>query len=490
MQIKKYIAFVICLGVTVSFGQGNSFLKAYGNSGYDYGRDIKQDNDTGYVITGSSSSFSDDGEAYLLKLNIEGEFEWSHNYGGTGSEWGESLVITNDSTYAIAGYTNSYGAGGFDFYLVRIDADGVPIWESYYGGSNWDQAFGLIQLPDSGFVMAGESYSYNGGKRSGYIVRTNSEGEMLWEYAMDLSEPSFFTDIDLDGDSIVLCGGIGDGGTDSFDGYIAKFGIDGVLGWDKIIGEEYNDHFNAVQIVDDYYSFGGARGYKYPTEEQNMWMYRMDNTGVEVVDTVYVNESLNNDAINDISIKADQDYAYVAETRTYGYAVNDGKYDVFMGKMNIAFEHFATSTYGEAGDDRGQAIDRTVDLGAVYLADTKFFSSGGNNILVVKINNTWEYPELTDGESNFLVEYDDITNALPSYQETIDLAVYPNPFTDIINIPEITEGSYSIHSIDGQLIEAGTLNSQQLDLSYFKKGTYLLTIETGNNIYKKRLIKH
>ncbi len=488
MQIIKYTVFLICLGVTAGFGQGNSFLKAYGNSGYDFGRDIKQDNDTGYVITGSSSSFADDGEAYLLKLDENGDFEWSWNYGGTGTEWGESLVVTSDSTYAIAGYTNSYGAGGFDFYLVRIDTFGWPMWENYYGGSNWDQAYGLVQLEDGGFVMAGESYSFHDGKRSGYIVRTDEDGVMLWEHAMDGAE-SFFRDIDVDGDSIVVCGGIGDGGADTYDGYVAKFSIDGTFGWDKAIGQEYNDQFNAMQIVDNYYSFGGARGYNYPTEDQNMWMYRMDDIGNEVVDTIYVNESLNIDAVNDIAIRADQDYAFVGETKSYGYSSIDGKYEIFMAKMSTSFIHFSAKTYGEAGDDKGQAIDRTRDGGAVYLADTKYFSTGGNNILIIKVNGTWVYPDLISDEGDFLVEFDDITNSLPNYLETIDLTVYPNPFKDIINLPQITEGTYSVYSIDGQMIQEGKVNSQQLDLSHLRTGTYLLTVQTQDGIYKKRLIK-
>lgn len=489
MQIIKYTTFLLCLGLTVSFGQGNSFLKAYGNSGYDFGRDIKQDNDTGYVITGSSSSFADDGEAYLLKLDKNGEFEWSWNYGGSATEWGESLVVTADSTYAIAGYTNSYGAGGFDFYLVRIDTFGWPIWENYYGGPNWDKAYGLVELPDGGFIMAGESYSFHDGKRSGYIVRTDSDGTMVWQLAMDGPE-SFFRDIDLDGDSIVMCGGIADGGTDTYDGYVVKYNIDGTFGWDRTIGGEYNDHFNAVQSIGGYYSFGGARGHNYPTEDQNMWMYRMDDIGVEVVDTVYVNESLQIDAVNDIAIRDDQDYAFIAETKSYGYSSIDGKYEIFMAKMNTSFTHFATHTYGEAGDDRGQAIDRTRDGGAVYLADTKYFSTGGNNILIIKVNNTWTYPELVDDEGDFLVEFDDITNAIPSYVETIDLSVYPNPFNDFINLPEINNGTYSVFSIDGQLIQEGAINSQLLDLGHLKSGTYLLTVQTADGTYKKRLIKN
>ncbi|MFT5822170.1 MAG: hypothetical protein ACI8ZM_003426, partial [Crocinitomix sp.] len=234
----------------------------------------------------------------------------------------------------------------------------------------------------------------------------------------------------------------------------------------------------------------GARGYNYPTEDQNMWMYRMSDIGIEVVDTVYVNESLQIDAVNDIAIRDDQDYAFIAETKSYGYSSIDDKYEIFMAKMNTSFTHFASRTYGEAGDDKGQAIHRTRDGGAVYLADTKYFSTGGNNILVIKVNATWVYPDLVDDEGDFLVEFDDITNAIPSYVETINLAVYPNPFNDIINLPEINEGIYSIYSIDGQLMQEGIVNSQQLDLGHLKSGTYLLTVQTTDGIYKKRLIKN
>lgn len=173
---------LLFIGQFCGIWANRNLLKAYGNTGYDFGRDIVQDNDSGYVITGSSSSFGpDNGEAYLLKLNTAGEFSWSRNYGGEGSEWGEGLVVTNDSTYAIAGYTNSYGAGGFDFYLIRIDATGEPIWQKTYGGTNWDKAFALVQLADSGFVLVGDSYSFEGGIRRGYIVRTDKNGELLWE---------------------------------------------------------------------------------------------------------------------------------------------------------------------------------------------------------------------------------------------------------------------------------------------------------------------
>ncbi len=475
----------IFISSTSLYGQLNTFMKSYGNTGYDYGRDIKQDNDTGYVITGSSSSFgADNSEAYLLKIDKNGDFLWSHNYGGSGSDWGEGLVITNDSTYAIGGYTSSFGAGGFDFYLMRIDADGSLLWENTYGGSDWDQAFGLVQLPDSGFVLAGESYSFNDGLRSGHIVRTDKNGTLLWQTTILEPVPSFFTDISFDGDSIVVCGGIGDGGEESYDGFIYKCGLDGGFGWDRRIGSEYNDYFNAVFTISGFYSFGGARGYNFPDTDMDMWMYRLDDAGNEIFDTTYVNESVNFDQIHDIAIRGfDQDYAFVGETRSYGFMF-DGKSEIFSGKMTSTLIHFAERTYGEKGDDIARSIDRTRDLGAVILADTKYYSSGGHAIIVLKLNNLWEYPEID------ILDYTDITNSI---SESISLApglVYPNPFTTTIFLPAIDKGTFSLTSLDGKVLISGTIDGQEVDLSGVSEGSYLLIIQTTEGSYQQRLIKN
>lgn len=485
-KLKTLILATVLIISTGIYCQGNVFLKLYGNTGYDYGRDIKQDNDTGYVITGSSSSFgADNTEAYLLKIDKNGDFLWSHNYGGSGSDWGEGLVITNDSTYAIGGYTNSSGAGGFDFYLMRIDADGSLLWENTYGGSNWDQAFGLVQLPDSGFVLAGESYSFNDGIRSGYLVRTDKFGNLLWETSILEDVPSFFTDISFDGDSIVVCGGIGDGAEESFDGFIYKCGMDGGFGWDRRIGSEYNDYFNAVVAISGFYSFGGARGYNYPTTNLDMWMYRLNYAGTEIFDTTYVNESTELDVIHDIAIRGfDQDYYFVGETRTYGFFI-DGKSDIFSCKMSPTLEQYAQNTYGQQGDDIGRAIDRTRDFGVVFLADTKYYSTGGHNIMVVKLNNVWDYPELVGG-----YEFHDITNSIA---ETIELEpglIYPNPFTTSVFLPTISLGTYAIYSLDGKLLLNGIIEGQELDLSNLKSGSYLLTVETPEGVFQQRLIKN
>ena len=183
--------FLVCfIALTsISLSQNIHFIKSYGNNGYDFGRDIKQDIDTGYIATGSSSSFwSANADAFLLKVDSLGNFKWSYNYGGTGSEWGEAVLPTSDGGYAVGGYTNSYGAGGFDFYFVKTNEFGVPQLEKTYGGPDWDKAYDMVQLPDSSYILVGETFSYGNGNNDVYIVRIDQYGDTIWTQSYGGSE--------------------------------------------------------------------------------------------------------------------------------------------------------------------------------------------------------------------------------------------------------------------------------------------------------------
>lgn len=487
-KIKHLIIVVLMVMVSpFTFGQDITFIKAFGDNGYDYGRDIQQDTDTGYVITGSSSSFGpDNGEAYLLKINKYGDFEWSHNYGGEGSDWGEGLIVTNDSTYAIGGYTNSFGAGGFDFYLVRIGNEGIPLWEKTFGGPDWDKAYSIIQLPDSGFVLAGETYSYNDGIVSGYIVKTDKEGNLEWQNVIESEFGTYFRDLDIDGDSLVICGAIGDGGESTYDGYIYKCHIDGTFGWDHVVGREHNDYFNAVDVVDSIYSFGGARSYRYDEMKENMWMYKLKDDGEFIVDTTYGNEEYKTDIIHDIAVRDfDQDFYYVGQSESYGYIL-DNKPDIFIGKMTSYWLQLTAVTYGEKGNDIGRAIQRTNDGGVVVLCESEFYETGGNNLIVIKLDYYWEYPPIED-----LGEFNNITTSIHEESQNLPTTIYPNPFTNVINFGTPLNGNLTVRNLAGKTyLMSENFNGNSIDLSNLSSGVYILTLEKDDIIYHHKLIKN
>lgn len=463
-----------------------SFINVYGNTGYDYGRDIKEDIDSGFVVTGSSTSFgSADGEAYLMKVDRYGDFLWSYNYGGTASEWGESVVITTDSTYAIAGYTNSEGNGGFDFYLIRADSAGIPLWTKTYGGADWDRAYDLVEMPDSGFVLVGETFSF-GGSKDAYIVRTNKDGDTIWTKTIGGVGEEFLNAVFLDGDSIVVCGGTSSFGQGMLDGYICKMDLAGNVGWEKYLGKSANDYFTSIDAANGYYVLGGIRSYNEANAAEDMWVYKLSEDGnTFYLDTTYLNLSVLDDGINDLRINTGtEDVYYAGYSESWGFMM-DGMPDVFLGKMTSSGFFFTQNTYGDQGMDALKAMDNCKDFGVVFLGDTEHYATGGNNIIIIKLTFLWAYPnQFTD------LTFHDITTSTIEITESKFVNVFPNPCKDnlVINCSSDLQNAKVI-SLDGKIIIDDNSGEKSLDMTELPSGVYILKLSIDGQTYTSKIIR-
>jgi hypothetical protein len=105
---------------------------------------------------------------------------WTRTYGGGSYDEAYSVQQTADGGYIVAGYTESFGAGWEDFYLVKTNSSGEPLWTRTYGGSGGDCAYSVQQTTDGGYVVAGFTYSFGAGNADFYLVKTNSQGDTLW----------------------------------------------------------------------------------------------------------------------------------------------------------------------------------------------------------------------------------------------------------------------------------------------------------------------
>jgi len=85
-------------------------------------------------------------------------------------ELANSLAATADGGYALAGYTESFGAGYTDLWLVKTDASGNMEWSQTYGGATYDHAYSLVAASDGGYVIAGRL------NQSGYLIKTDELG--------------------------------------------------------------------------------------------------------------------------------------------------------------------------------------------------------------------------------------------------------------------------------------------------------------------------
>jgi hypothetical protein len=101
--------------------------KTFGGTGGDSAHSVQQTHDGGYIITGSTSSFGPgDPNVYLIKTDPNGNSQWQKTFGESNyTDRAYSAQQTADGGYVIAGYTNSYGAGWSDVYLIKICSDGT-----------------------------------------------------------------------------------------------------------------------------------------------------------------------------------------------------------------------------------------------------------------------------------------------------------------------------------------------------------------------------
>jgi hypothetical protein len=148
-----------------------------GASGDELAYGVQQTADLGYIVSGQSTSFGTGGnEAMLIKLNSSGIVNWTRGYGGSLDDYAISVTTTSDGGYAFTGRTSSFGGGNGDVYLVRTDAAGLLQWSKTFGGAALDQGNNIKQAADSGFVVAGYTLSYGAGGREAYLIKTDASG--------------------------------------------------------------------------------------------------------------------------------------------------------------------------------------------------------------------------------------------------------------------------------------------------------------------------
>ena len=126
------LTLIITLPLTL-WGQG--WEQTYGGNGenLDNGKSVEQTQDEGYIITGYTNSFGNGGyDVYLIKTVENGNEQWSQTFGGEGTDIGYSVQQINDGGYIITGYTNSFGNGNTDVYLVKTDENGNEQWTKIF----------------------------------------------------------------------------------------------------------------------------------------------------------------------------------------------------------------------------------------------------------------------------------------------------------------------------------------------------------------------
>jgi len=160
-----------------------SWMKTYGGSKGDHAKSILATSDGGSLVTGFTESFGAGGrDLFVLKLDGSGDVTWMNTYGTSGNDVSYANGLENkDGSYMVAGATNSFGAGDFDFWLLKLDSTGNILWQKTYGGIKRDVATALQQTTDGGYILTGQTASFGKGVYDTLLLKLDNDGTIIWQ---------------------------------------------------------------------------------------------------------------------------------------------------------------------------------------------------------------------------------------------------------------------------------------------------------------------
>jgi hypothetical protein len=423
---------------------GNTlWKKLYGGSFSELPNDLVQTKDGGYIIAGSTGSGDGDVigyhegsfDAWVVKLDSMGNMEWNRAYGGSEWEHAYSIEQTSDGGYIFAGVAASTDGdvtdiyGGWDSWVVKIDPIGNIEWQQTLGGTYEDYASTVLQADDGGYLIAGETWSYDGdvshnnGNTDCWLVKLSPNGAVEWDRSFGGLGSDDVRDIIKTRAggyaflSFTFSHNSGDvtGHYGQTDYWLVNISNTGELLWQKCFGGGIEDRGRSLIQTEDggFVMFGDSESedglVSNPLGSADFWLVKTDSTG------------------------------------------------------NLLWE----KSYGGTMGDIGLGFSPTLDNGFVLTGFTwstngdlaGITNKGLGDIWVVKLG-----PEIL---------------AAPDVQ-ALPLALFPNPATDVVSInlpPESQAVSIQVFNTVGQLVcDKLPVSTNQINIASLPAGLYQLRV--------------
>ena len=333
--------------------------RTFGGSSNDTGRFVQQTLDGGYIIAGRTESFGNGGsDVWVIKTDPNGFEEWNQIFGGSSTDFGWSVQQTSDGGYIIVGTTFSFGNGSYDAWLIKIDHNGQEEWNQTFGGSDYEYGYSVQQTLDGGYILAGNTVSFgNDGSSDVWLIKTNANGQEEWNqtYGGTATDIGYFVQQTLDAGYII----VGDTGSFSngwMDVWLIKTNADGEEEWNQTFGGVNNEQGSSVQqTLDGGYIITGRTESFSDGIYSAIWLIKTDADGEEEWNQTFGEENNDN---RGRSVQQVINGGYIIAGYTQSYAIG-GSVDALLIKIECE--------EGILGDFNSDGLLNVVDI--VILVD-------------------------------------------------------------------------------------------------------------------------
>lgn len=326
------MSFFLMIGMLIS---QNSFARMFSGTCDKYGWSVDETHDRGFIVLGHTHDFGAGSTDFmLLRLDPTGSLEWAKALGGPGQEYGCPVIQTSDLGFALAGWTNSFGAGAEDFLVIKLDPNGDLVWAKTIGGAGPDFPYSLTETADRYLIVSGWTQSFGSGGNDFLVVALDRDGTLVW--AITFGEG---------GDDIALSSSVCMSGVDVW-----------VAGKTTSYGIQYEP---LIIRLDRYGNL--------------MWASTCGVNGGEEPQKMYRSSI--------VSTEPGDGFVFAGETSSHGAGGFDAL--VIRGSMT---ELEWVRTIGGARNDAAFSLTQTRDGGFVIGGWTESFSAGAKDFLIAKMD--------------------------------------------------------------------------------------------------------
>lgn len=390
MKIQNifFLFLVLCLFFNLPLIAQSNWARTYGTSVDQFASDVQPTSDGGYIVVGWTVSVFGFIDAWLVKLDPGGNVQFEKAYGGSsGDDFPNSVHQTSDGGYIVAGFTTSFGAGGRDAWVLKLDSAGNIQFQKALGGAADDEAFSVVQTSDGGFVVAGYAQSFGTGNSQAWVMKLDASLNVLSQktYSGSGDGQAFYLSQTTDGGFLVAGYEIGSGTAAGANFWLMKLNASGAVQLQESIGGDGDEAiFGAEETPDGGYilagpsdSFGGA-GF-------DAWIVKVSSTGaIEFQKNTGGNGD--DDALGPIYRLPGGGYMVFGYTNSFGAGADD----LWLLKLDELGNIQSQKTYGGPSDDVLNIHGRMSlmpDGGAVLSGVTYSFGAGMQDAWVLKVGS-------------------------------------------------------------------------------------------------------
>lgn len=530
MQKKLFITACFLLVNFLIYSQ-TKFQRIY-EKGFTTAYGAQQTGDGGYIMAGLYQLTATDFDYLVVKTNANGDTVWTKTFGGIGDEECYGMQQTTDGGYIFTGIDSSSGLGDYNVYLVKTNANGDTLWTKSYGGVHHDFGQAVQQTADGGYIVAGYSNSFSaGGDDDIYLLKTDANGNVSWSktYGGIFGDVAFSVK-QITGGGYIIAGFSSSFGVSPFgdinDLYVLKTDANGGLIWSKTYGQDGDDWgYGVIETQDGGFAITGHTNVDSTVAYSDLYLIKTDVNG----DTLFTKSYGGPNYEKGLSIIETNDGGLAIGGSTYSFG--KGASDMYLLKTDASGNFMFNSTFGVFGNDFAYAISQTSDKGYFLsgytdnpLVSNSSFSCVKTDSLgqddscnqttptptimsgVAKVNNAATVvgspTTLTANNTHTSISYGvSITDPCPiplgikkGANEQSAFLVYPNPnngnFTfKTNNLKENTQ--VIIYNQLGQIVLAKQITNELTSLSLdVNAGVYQVRVVNGNEaIFQTKFIK-